>query len=78
MTGLRKYHATSCRPRPSASRNFNRNKLVAEYIESMTGIKRTTKQIASRIQVLRDAWKGKKGTWKPCHPDMTFKLTQFP
>jgi hypothetical protein len=61
-TGLRKYHATSCRPRPSASRNFNRNKLVAEYIESMTGIKRTTKQIASRIQVLRDAWKGKKGT----------------
>ncbi|PVG04250.1 hypothetical protein CPB86DRAFT_843017 [Serendipita vermifera] len=60
IAGLRKYHATACRPRPSASRNFNRNKLVSDYIESVTGIRRSTKQIASRIQVLRDAWKGKK------------------
>lgn len=60
IAGLRKYHATTYRPRPSASRNLNRNKLVSEYIETMTGLKRTTKQIASRIQVLRESWKGKK------------------
>ncbi|KAG8829154.1 hypothetical protein FRC17_007055 [Serendipita sp. 399] len=60
IAGLRKYHATTCRPRPSASRNVNRNKLVSEYIYDMTGLRRSTKQIASRIQVLRDAWKGSK------------------
>ncbi|KAG8783378.1 hypothetical protein FRC15_005280 [Serendipita sp. 397] len=60
IAGLRKYHATACRPRPSASRNVNRNKLVSEYIYNMTSLRRSTKQIASRIQVLRDAWKGTK------------------
>lgn len=33
---------------------------MSDYIEEVTGVKRSTKQIASRIQVLRDAWKGKK------------------
>lgn len=60
IAGLRKYHPTTYRPRPSAYRNFNRNKLVSQYIKSVTGLERTPKQIASRIQVLRETWRDTK------------------
>jgi len=56
--GLRLYHCTSSEDlHPSHTRNFGRNIKVSQFIKQKTGVYRSTRQISSRIQVLRSLWR---------------------
>ena len=61
--GLRLYHCTSSEDlHPSHTRNFGRNVKVSRFITQKTGVYRSTRQISSRIQVLRSLWRDTEGT----------------
>ena len=75
--GLRLFHCTSSEDlHPCHTRNFGRNKKVRQFIEQKTGVERTTRQISSRIQVLRSLWRGTPGTRVPPFP--LSLLPQYP
>ncbi len=67
--GLRLYHCTSSEDlHPSHTRNFGRNIKVSQFIKQKTGVYRSTRQISSRIQVLRSLWRDTEGTRVPLFP----------
>ena len=73
--GLRLYHCTSSQDlHPSHTRNFGRNIKVSQFIKQKTGVYRSTRQISSRIQVLRSLWRDTEGARvspTPQHPNTT-------
>jgi len=64
--GLRLYHCTSSEDlHPSHTRNFGRNVKVSQFIKQKTGVYRSTRQVSSRIQVLRNLWRDTEGARRP-------------
>ncbi|KAJ7454086.1 TEA/ATTS domain family-domain-containing protein [Mycena latifolia] len=57
LEGLEQYTPTMCRDMVFLRRFPGRNQFISEYIWRKTGQRRTTKQIASRLQVLRESSK---------------------
>ncbi|KAJ7089533.1 hypothetical protein C8R44DRAFT_648710, partial [Mycena epipterygia] len=53
--GLRKYRPTACRDTLMLGRFPGRNQFISDYIWKKTGERRTTKQVGSRLQRLRES-----------------------
>ncbi|KAJ7610430.1 hypothetical protein FB45DRAFT_761403, partial [Roridomyces roridus] len=56
--GMQQYQPTASKDTVMLGRFPRRNQFVAEYIWKKTGQKRTPKQVGSRIQQLRESYKG--------------------
>lgn len=59
MAGLEKYKPSESKSTRALGRFPMRNKFVADYIYDTTKVRRTPKQVGSRIQQLRDTQSGK-------------------
>ena len=59
LLGLEKYKPSESKSTRTLGRFPMRNKFVADYIFKKTQIRRTPKQVGSRIQQLRDTSSGK-------------------
>ena len=60
LSGLEKYKPSESKSTRTFGRFPMRNKFVADYIYDKTQVRRTPKQVGSRIQQLRDTPTGKK------------------
>lgn len=63
VVGLEKYKPSESKSTRTLGRFPMRNKFVADYILEKTQIKRTPKQVGSRIQQLRDTQTGKESEY---------------
>ena len=76
-TGLEKYKPAESKSTRVLGRFPMRNKFVADHIYDTTGIRRTPKQVGSRIQQLRDTHSGKHSQSRlvsPPSPPLTMTL----
>ncbi|KAJ7440679.1 TEA/ATTS domain family-domain-containing protein, partial [Mycena latifolia] len=55
LEGLEQYTPTVCKDTIFLRRFPGRNQFISDYIYRKTGQRRTTKQVASRLQVLRES-----------------------
>ncbi|KAJ7931044.1 hypothetical protein B0H13DRAFT_1573176, partial [Mycena leptocephala] len=53
--GLQKFQPTVCKETVMLGRYPGRNQFISQYILNRTGQQRTVKQVASRLQQLRDS-----------------------
>ena len=63
--GLERYKPSESKSTRTLGRFPMRNKFVADFIYETTGVKRTPKQVGSRIQQLRDTSAGKHSEYRP-------------
>ena len=63
--GLERYKPSESKSTRTLGRFPMRNKFVADHIFETTGVRRTPKQVGSRIQQLRDTQSGKQSESTP-------------
>lgn len=68
IEGLEKYRPSESKSTRALGRFPMRNKFVADHIFEKTGVRRTPKQVGSRIQQLRDTQTGKESASAPPPP----------
>lgn len=64
VVGLGKYKPSESKSTRTLGRFPMRNKFVADYIFEKTQVRRTPKQVGSRIQQLRDTQTGKESGYR--------------